>query len=198
VSVDATLGTSSELPGLPASIDPELPASVDATLGRSSSGLVSSSDVVVLGGSALPIVVSSDSSLPYLSEDNPDWQFFHDVPIQGLNDEDSDEEEYLDLPLPPKKTRKNYELTGKFQMEWSAKVPWSEMILSQEGLLHMVKCSICTTMRGRPIIMGPKWDMVRRHATRKCHLKNTELYATRRPTSVLQQIQGCNTLESRK
>jgi hypothetical protein len=72
------------------------------------------------------------------------------------------------------------------------------MILTWEGLLHMVKCSICTAVRGHPIIMGPKWDTVQRHGKRVCHVKNTELYAQRRPTTMLEQIQGCNTLESRK
>jgi hypothetical protein len=62
----------------------------------------------------------------------------------------------------------------------------------------MVKCNICIAVRGHLVIMGPKWDTVRRHGKRICHLKNTELFAQRRPTTVLQQIQGCNTLESRK
>jgi hypothetical protein len=83
-------------------------------------------------------------------------------------------------------------------MEWSAKAPWSEMILTRDGLLHMVKCSVCTSVRGHPVIMMPKWDTVRRHGFRICHVKNTELYAQRRPTSVLAQIRGCTTLESKK
>jgi hypothetical protein len=72
------------------------------------------------------------------------------------------------------------------------------MILISDGLLHMVKCSICSVVRGRAVIMGPKWDTVRRYGKRLCHLKNTKIYASRWPTTVLQQMQGCNTLESRK
>jgi hypothetical protein len=48
------------------------------------------------------------------------------------------------------------------------------------------------------MIMGPKFDTIKRHGKRICHIKNTELYTARRPTIVLQQIQGCSTLESRK
>jgi hypothetical protein len=171
-------------------------ASLDAA-SIAAAGVTSSDDVEVIGGSEPPITLSTDSSVYCLSEDNPNWHAFHDVPL-NVPEEESDEEDFLDLPPLPKKTRKNYEVTRKFQMDWSAKCPWSEMILSHDGLLHMVKCSICTTVRGKPVIMGPKWDTIWRHGKRKCHLKNTKLYAARRPTSVLQQIQGCNTLESRK
>jgi hypothetical protein len=159
--------------------------------------VTSSEDIEVIGGSEPSIMLSTDSSAYCLSEDNPNWHAFHNVPLNVL-EEESKEEDFLDLPPPPKKTQKNYEVTRKFQMDWSAKCPWSEMILSRDGLLHMVKCSICTVVRGRPVIMGPKWDTIWHHGKRKCYLKNTELYAVRRPTSVLQQIQGCNTLESRK
>jgi hypothetical protein len=155
-----------------------------------------SKDVEILASTSPPIAISTDSNI---SEDNPNWHIFHDVPVHDSIDRfDSDEEEYVNLLPPPKKTKKNYDLTRRFQMEWSAKAPWSEMILTSDGLLHMVKCNICSTVRGRAVIMGPKWDTVRRHSKCVCHLKNTEIYATRRPTTVLQQMQGCNTLESKK
>jgi hypothetical protein len=115
-----------------------------------------------------------------------------------MEGEDSEEEEFANLPPPSKKTKKNYDLTRRFQMEWAMKAPWSEMILTSDGLLHMVKCSICSAVRDRPVIMGPKWDTVRRQRHRRCHLKNAEVYASKRPTTVLQQMQGCNTLESKK
>jgi hypothetical protein len=157
-----------------------------------------SSDVEILAGTAPPITLSSDSSTAWLSEDDPNWHAFHDVPIRGLVDEESEEEDFPELPPPPKCTKKNYDLTRRFQMEWAATCPWSEMILTNEGLLHMVKCSICSAVRGRALIIGPKFDTVNRHTKRIGHLKNTELYAVRRPTTVLQQIQGCSSLESRK
>jgi hypothetical protein len=133
------------------------------------------------------VTASTDSSMPYHSEDDPNWHIFHDVPVTSPVADEIDEED-IQLPPTPKKTRQNYELTRKFQIDWSAKAPWNEMILTREVLLHMVKCSICTAVRGHPIIIGPKWDTVQRHGKRVCHVKNTELYAQRRPTTVLQQI----------
>jgi hypothetical protein len=158
----------------------------------------SSSDVEILTGTTPPITLSTYSSAAWLSEDDPSWHSFHNVPIQELEAEESEEDDSPMLPPPPKRTKRNYDLTRRFQMEWAATCPWSEMILTDEGLLHMVKCSICSAVRGRTVIMGPKFDTVKRHAKRICHVKNTELYAARRPTTVLQQIQGCSTLESRK
>jgi hypothetical protein len=173
-------------------------ASVDATSIAGSNGS-SSSDVEVLGSITPLLSVSSESSMPCLSEDNPEWHIFHNVLVHDLMAvQESEDEENLDLPPPPKKSKKNYELTRKFQIDWSARAPWTEMILTADGLLHMVKCTICSTVRGKPVIMGPKWDTINRHSRRICHVKNTELYATRRPSTVLQQIQGCTTLESRK
>jgi hypothetical protein len=164
------------------------PAFVDA-LSRVGSADGTSSDVEILAVSAPSITMSTDSSTAWLSEDDP---------VCGATDDDSEEEEFPDLPPIPKRTKRNYDLTRRFQMEWAATCPWSEMILTDEGLLHMVKCSICSAVKGRAVIMGPKFDIVKRHAKRVGHLKNTELYASRRPTTVLQQIQGCTTLESRK
>jgi hypothetical protein len=81
-------------------------------------------DVVLVGGSEPPIVLSSESSAAYPSEDNPNWHSFHDMPVvPDAADEESEEEEFLDLSLPPKKPKRNYDLTRRFQMEWSAKCP---------------------------------------------------------------------------
>jgi hypothetical protein len=65
---------------------------------------------------------------------------------------------------------------------WSRQPLALQMILTDEGLLHMVKCSICSAVRGRVVIMGPKFDTVKKH------VKRIELYAVRRLTTVLQQI----------
>jgi hypothetical protein len=198
----APLNTTDASPNIaeaPSSTDPNLAPDVSkSTASLDALSRVESSNVEILAASAPPITLSTDSSAALLSEDDPDWHRFHGVSICGLADEDSEEDEYLDMPPPPKRMKKNYDLTRRFQIEWSATCPWSEMILTDEGLLHIVKCSICSAVRGRPIIMGPKFDTVKRHGKRVCHLKNVELYAARRPTTVLQQIQGCTTTESRK
>ena len=155
-----------------------------------------SDDVEILAFTLLPIGISTDSSI---SEDNLIWHIFHDVLVHdSIDGDDSDEEEYVNLPPPPKKTKKNYDLIRRFQMEWFAKAPWSEMILISDGLLHMVKCNICSIVQGRTVIMGPKWDTIRRHSKHVCHLKNTKIYASRRPTTMLHQMQGYNILESMK
>jgi hypothetical protein len=146
-------------------------AIVDSSAGSTSS------EVQIIASNPPPIEISSDSSTYCLSEDDPKWHSHHDVPVQESAGYGSEEEELPDMPPPPQKTKKNYDLTRKFQMEWSAKAPWSEMILTRDGLLHIVKCSVCTSVRGHPVIMMPKWDTVRRHGFRICHVKNTELYA---------------------
>jgi hypothetical protein len=83
---------------------------------------MSSSDVQIVGGSATPVTVSADSSAQFLSEDDPNWHIFHDVPVAWSTGYES-EEEVVALPPTPKKTRRNYELTRKFQIKWSAKAP---------------------------------------------------------------------------
>jgi hypothetical protein len=37
--------------------------------------------------------------------------------------------------------------------------------------------------------MAPKWDTLSKHGVRECHKKNALLYASRQPTTVLEQIQ---------
>lgn len=46
--------------------------------------------------------------------------------------------------------------------------------------------------------MAPKWDTISKHGQREIHKKCMTLFAARSPSSVADQIQGCNTLESRK
>ena len=62
--------------------------------------------------------------------------------VRGFQVKESEKEEFLDLPPLPKKIKKSYELTRKFQMDWSIEEPWSEIILSFDGFLHVVKCCI--------------------------------------------------------
>jgi hypothetical protein len=115
-----------------------------------------SSNVALIGGLDPPITLLLESSIPCLLEDDPTWHKFHDVLVCGLQGEEKEEEDYLDFSHHLKKPKKDYELTRKFQMDWSAKAPWSEMILNFDGIFHIVKCNICNIVRGRPIIMQPK------------------------------------------
>jgi hypothetical protein len=52
-------------------------------------------NVVLLGGSELPLALSSNSSATYLFEDNPNWHSFHDMPFIGnAANEDSVEKSF--------------------------------------------------------------------------------------------------------
>ena len=94
--------------------------------------------------------------------------------------------------------KRKYDLTRRYQKKWATKAPWSEGILREDGLLHLVKCMICSTVGRKICVMAPKWDTLKRHGLRKCHVKNFVLFATRQPTSVMDQIQGCTSMEIRK
>jgi hypothetical protein len=119
----------------------------------------------------------------------------------------------LELDLPGRKRRrsasckpasekriwkKRYDLTRKYQQEWAAKAPWSEQILKDDGLIHQVRCRTCSTVGRKDVVMGPKWDTIQKHGLRDSHKQKMILYASRQPNSVLEQMQGCNTMESKK
>ena len=91
---------------------------------------------------------------------------------------------------------KEYDLTCKYELEWVVKAPWSKVVLREDELLHVIKCTICSAVGLKPCVMAPKWDTISCHTNRKCHQKNSLLYVARHPTSVLDQIQGCTSAES--
>jgi hypothetical protein len=129
-------------------------------------------------------MVSSDSSTYVCSEDNANFN-----EIQGMQQDanidlsDSESEEIVEEPR-MKKTKPNYELTRRFQIEWAVEHPWAEMILTIDGFLHMVRCRVCTDVGKKAYVMGLKKDTVNRHAKRKSHKRNLVLYAAKRPTTV--------------
>ena len=47
-------------------------------------------------------------------------------------------------------------------------------------------------------MMALKWDTLKRHGLRKCHVKNSVLFAAQRSTSVMDQIQDCTSAEAHK
>ena len=101
------------------------------------------------------------------------------------------------VKLSSKKWKRKYDLTRKYQMEWAAKAPWNKAVLRDNGILHVVKCIICTGIGRKPSMMALNWDTMNHHNNHKCHKKNQLLYASQRPTSMLDQIQGCTFVESR-
>ena len=105
-------------------------------------------------------------------------------------------------------------------MEWACKLPWAEGILTNQGRLHMVKCTVCSTMEKSDRLMQPKWDTLKKHEGRRKairnmpaynvkkgewymakdskHKKNLALYNARAPDNVLQQLNQSNRLEREK
>ena len=96
------------------------------------------------------------------------------------------------------KLKKNYDLQRKFHNEGAAKEPWSEGVLGEDGVMHLVHCRPCSLIRGKPIHMAPKWDTISKHGQREIHKKCMALFAARGPQSVGELIQGCSTAESKR
>ena len=88
------------------------------------------------------------------------------------------------------KLKKNYDLQCEFHNEWAAKEPWSEGVLGEDGVMHLVCCRPCFVIRGKPIHMAPKWDTISKHGQREIHKKCMALFAARGPQSVGELIQG--------
>lgn len=73
-----------------------------------------------------------------------------------VNEEFADK--FVDLDEAPKTKlcRKCYEEFGKFQDTWAARFPWAELYRGFDGLYEFVRCIVCSTITGKPKIMGPK------------------------------------------
>lgn len=126
----------------------------------------------------------------------------------SLSNEDEDDEEGPELAA--KKQKTNYDSTRKFQLVWAVKLPWAEAILASDGVLQMVKCTICSEFDKKPCILGSKWDTLTKHEGRRkaktdmpkfgvkkgqyyiakdCrHRKNMRFHLAKNPTSILQQV----------
>jgi len=66
------------------------------------------------------------------------------VPSESEEENESSDDDDFQTPPPPKRSKKNNDLSRKFQMKTSAKCPWVEMVLADDGVLHMVKCRVRT------------------------------------------------------
>ena len=91
---------------------------------------------------------------------------------------------------------KDYDLTRRYQLEWAATLPWSKGVLVQDGILHHVKCVSCSDVERHPLLMQPRWHTLEKHNQCKKHKKDLLLYAAKRPTSVLEQVNKCNSVEA--
>jgi hypothetical protein len=50
---------------------------------------------------------------------------------------------------------------------WAIKLPWTNMCLWSNGLLHNVKCKICNQVEGKDKLFAPKWESLCKHTSRK-------------------------------
>ena len=166
--------------------------SVDTIDSQDGASASASENLVVLHSTPGKVVVSSDSSGFVISEDDVDCA----LTLPAAPSDSEGDGNFVDPPT--KRPRKSYDLARKFQMEWSAKLPWAEMVLANDGRLYMVCCRVCTDMGKKPHVMGPKWHMLLSHDGRTKHKKNMLLYASRRSTSVLEQVNQNNSLEAKK
>ena len=92
----------------------------------------------------------------------------------------------------------SYELTRRFQTIWSAIWTWAEPVLAGDGLLYQVRCLVCSGMDKKDCIMMPKRSTLEKHDVSMQHKQNLGLFATKQPTSILEQINNCSTTESKR
>ena len=166
--------------------------STDTIDSQSDASAFASENLVILHSTPGKVVVSNDSSNFVFSDDDPDCA----LTLPATPSDNKGNDDFVDPPI--KHSKKNYDLARKFQMEWSAKFPWTEMVSANDGRLHMVRCRVYTDMGKKPHVMGPKWHMLLSHDGRIKHKKNMLLYASKRPTSVLEQVNQNNSIEARR
>jgi hypothetical protein len=85
------------------------------------------------------------------------------------------DKEFVPNPEAPKKEcKKSYEATRKFQDTWAAKLSWAELFRGADGLYEYIKCTMCSTISGKPKIMAPKWDTLSKHSGKRKATKNLD------------------------
>ena len=223
-----------KVPGAEPQSGDEYPSNEEG--GRLLGGLGSTSmslDTILTPGSSSgsedTVVLSAKSPLITISEDSedPDNSNLQEVPHDS--EASSDESDFQSPPSKRgkkksgnsrSKTQTRYDRHRKFQTTQAAKLPWAEGIMATDGILHMVKCKVCSTIDRKLCVMAPKWDTLFKHdgkrtakkdlpqfkvkageqyvATNCKHRKNLKLYAAKAPTTVLEQVNNCTTLEARK
>ena len=94
------------------------------------------------------------------------------LPVLDDVDDYSDEEFVSNSKAPKKECKKSYEATRKFQDTWAAKLSWAELFRGADGLYEYVKYIVCSTISGKPKIIGPKWDTLSKHGGKRKATKN--------------------------
>ena len=180
----------------------------------------SSGDTIVLSAKSPMIPIASDSDNAG-SMDNADLV---EIP---MGDEALSSEEEVESPPKKKKKgtkslksekQKRYDRHRKFQTEWSAKLPWAEGILTDDGILHLVRCRVCSAVGKKPCVMAPKSDTLFKHDGRRTakkdipkygvkvgesymaldckHMQNLKVYAARPQSTILEAVNHSTSMEA--
>ncbi len=76
------------------------------------------------------------------------------------------EEEESKLP-PSKKPKNNCDISRKCWDVWATQFPWVEMLRSETRDVHHLKCLVCSFVKGKDVILGPKVNTFEKHVRKK-------------------------------
>ncbi len=71
-------------------------------------------------------------------------------------------EEKSKLP-PPKKPKKNFDISQKCQDVWASQFPWVEILKNETREVHQMKCLVRSFVKNKDVILGPKADTLEKH-----------------------------------
>jgi hypothetical protein len=75
--------------------------------------------------------------------------------------------EHVEFVEPLKKNpRRSYEKTHVFQDTWACRFPWAEIVVGEDGMVAQVWCKICNNIEGKPKLLAPKFDTLKKHVER--------------------------------
>jgi hypothetical protein len=74
-------------------------------------------------------------------------------------------------------TKKKLWCLSQVQKNLGYIVPWVEMLKIDYGEIHRVKCIVCSTMKGKDVILGPKFDTLEKHARKLRQFETCHIWA---------------------
>ena len=117
-----------------------------------------------------------------------------DVKLLEVADDSEASEDDSDFKAPPKrsgatgrsksessrsKAQRRYDRHRKFQTIWTAKFLWAEGIMVADGILHMVKCKVCSMVDRKPCITAPKLDTLFKHDGKRIARKDMPQFSVK-------------------
>ncbi len=113
---------------------------------------------------------------------------------------------------PPKKPKKNYDVSHKCWDVWTIQFPWVKMLRIETRKIHHVKCMVCSFVKSKDVILRPKVDIFEKHegktrviwnmphlgkkqrewyVNKKCnHGKNEVAYFLKNHITIIKQVQA--------